>query len=620
MTERQHVKLPAGAAELISNAEAAVKDAPEHFIGRKDELRRYKRAIRDSVKPQPNHPSTPGITITAAPGAGKTSVITELTKQLREDDIAVALIHAQDLKTPQALATALKGQPPWNRKDWWERLGVNLAHGLSGAADISFQSTLNYAAVKVGLPPEVPDLGIAKGLAERWLAEPAPTIADTLQMLDIGSGKGAVIIVDEAQQVHDFAERSGAARDCIESVINALATPSQRNQKSIARSSIVLTGLSDTRRMVKATGSWGLNPHVLAPLPRADVQELIRHHVRLGAGGDAGLSAAAEREWIQPLTDQFGDWTRHAQAAAQAAQLVLETCGEAAVRGNGLYATGLLADRFRQDVYQNVMDAAEDDGVTKEIIDLVAHAFRRNQNRISNLDMTQLIRCAVKEGWHQILNEESAILITTNRLLRAGIMDRTAEIKQITESGFYYSPIPSLLRAITKERPEPNSDELRLIAAADLRTAPPPPHEPVFQPDWSKLNQAEAQISRLAAGNPELASWAKETTEASGSTSQGKDFEQTTEPATDSTSGIEAMDDHARPTTTSSDQPSSPNSTPANQPGDGILQRTDTSVDTDAQVNHAAVPTSHPPGASTSKPRRSLWQRLRDAWAALHDG
>lgn len=522
--------LPVGAARLIRHAKGRLKDEPVEFIGREDELARYEYAVRNAIAAdddkRPDGKTVSGgtgLTITAAPGAGKTTVVRRLAERLRKDNIAVALIHASKLESPATLAEALKGQPPWSRQDWWQRLGVDAAHGLSVATDAAVQGGIGYAALQAGLPPEAPDLGIAKNLAKAWLNTPNPVIESTLRMLDIASANGTVLIIDEAQLVHDIAAGSDIGHRCVTHVINALATPAGRFDAGVARTTIILTGLSDTRRMVKQTGSWGLEPEILPPLPSHHVRELIRRGIRRGCDGDAQRAAPAEREWIGPLAEEFGDWTRHAQAASYASELILRECGQGAIDGNGLYATALLAEKFRNSAYGNVIDTAEDDGVTREMIELVGHALHRNGNRISEAAMAELIKGGVNAGWQQLMNLEIAVLATTHRLLRSGIIDRTAEISTITPAGYYYGPIPSMNHAITRDRPELNDAERTILLGAGLSIELPNSGQKPFQPDWPKLHDTNAEIKRALAHNPRLASFRQSETQDTAPDDAGED-------------------------------------------------------------------------------------------------
>lgn len=495
MANTKNISLPPGALKLIQSKSQTLKDSPKHFIGREDELTRFKDLVQDTVAPQPGLTAPTGATIMAAPGAGKTSLIRELAKRLRAKGTAVASITPSDMGSPGALADALKRQPPWSTKEWRKQFGISAAVVTSDGVDRSVQFALNTGALLVGLPPLVPNFGVAKGIAQAWATAPEPGIDQTLLMLDLSSAEGSVLLVDEGQRIHDVGARSEAAKNCIDRIILSLATPDQRHDAGITRSTIIMAGLSDTQRMVRGTGSYGLMPHVLAPLPTEQVRELVTWFIRQGSDGDAELATMAEAAWRDQLCERYGDWTRHAQAGATAAMLILRAGKREAVQHpNGMMAVVALADRYRNEVYDAVKNTAEDDGVAAELAELIGHALRYNGNLIPERQFRMLIGKAVEARYHTDPSLPDAVNITINRLLRAGIIDRTNHIQRIAPPNCVYGPIPSLNRYLIATSGGLSSEAAELLTASGLKADGPDDDSEHFRPDWAKLSDTQTML------------------------------------------------------------------------------------------------------------------------------
>lgn len=495
--------IPPEVEAFIEHQDAELKDRPDKFIGRVDELRSLQEMVERNTERRYNPDGTeieggsrpPGRMYIAAPGAGKTSLMEELEERLRKQGFSVIQTKPEDISTPEKFAAIIGEQPPWSSRDGRRRVYQAIGAGLARMTDRLGGATLTGAALSSGVPLVIADLQMAQATMEKWQQGKALTTRETLQLLQHGSEKGCVLIVDEAQDIALYLDDKDK-KEHINSVIRNLGIPADRKALKIQRATIILAGLSNTPTIVDNVGSQGIEPKVVAPLDESAIREVMRYAIWTGAGRNTELARIAEARWLEPLLAEYGDWTRQAQAGAQAAKLLLQEHGERLIKEDwGWTAVRKLADRFRDGVYGGILSRAQgsqkDKGAPEQVIEATTRGLIRNGNRIEQDKMTKLVDRTLETIPEPERTTTDAERMADAqryiaRMVRTGVLDQTRYLPNTMERTpqAYFCPIPSLLR-YAEARPTMWLEPIqRALEHVELAAGDPTPIDKRFRPTW----------------------------------------------------------------------------------------------------------------------------------------
>lgn len=511
-------KIPDEVLAFIEHQEPELKDSPDHFVGRIDELDSLQWMIDQTMPKQPalalakekSGKKPPGRMYIAAPGAGKTSLMLEFTERLEEQGFSVIHTKPVGISTAEKFAEVIRKQPPWSSREGRQRVINALSAGLAKGVDRTTAAGITGTALVHGVPLAIADIEVAQTILAKWQEGQTPTTRETLQLLQLGKPRGCVLVVDEAQDIADYVPDKDK-REHIDSVIRHLGIPADRKELGIERATIILAGLSDTPTAVDNVGSQGILPQVVAPLNRSAVREVMRLAIQDGCGRNKKLARELKHRWLDALVDEYGDWTRQAQAGAQAATRLLQKYGTRLRDEDwGWAAVRLLGDRFREKVYGDILRRTHSAGTDREtpqqIIDATTRVLIRNGNRIEQHKLLEFLDAVLKRvplPGSERTDDERAELAARyiQRMLRTGVIDRTNHLphKADRKPHAYYSPIPSLLH-YTNEEPTSWDVEIREVAqASGLKFGEPTPRVERFRPQWP--------TSTPVAEEPDAAGW-----------------------------------------------------------------------------------------------------------------
>lgn len=498
--EAGSASLPPEVKQFIIGAEPRFKDEPEpdQFCGREARLSAMMRIITKTLENKTGIGTYAGQQLIAAPGVGKTSVIAELERRLKEAKISCIRARPEDILTPEAFNSRILDENPWRRVARLKELGGTIAEILKKPADQAANWTLKAALVHCGLPPTLAKIPVFETVVNKWLQEREPTTRDVLKLLQHGAKNGCVLIIDEAQDMNQYLED----KDCkvhMHLVIESLGIPNSRKSRNVGKSTIVLAGLSDTPCVVERIGSQGIEPTVLRPLPRHDVREMVRKSIELGAGGKRTVAEKAVSIWGDRITAEYGDWTRRAKAGALAVQDLLEEFnGRVIAEAWGDAAINRLGEKYKSDMYDSIRERSKDDGSDRGVgiatIDLVTYALLCNGNRIAQQTLRRLVNNSVAtlEDPERFAGKANADKRATEahrivqRLLHTGLLDRTDHLPEAEDKRLqsYYSPIPSLLDYNESMITTPRERMDPLLEAEHLEHGQYTPRTERFQPTW----------------------------------------------------------------------------------------------------------------------------------------
>lgn len=497
--------LPPEVRAFIQSQDPELKDDPNHFVGRIGELDRLQRIVQRTMKAgkckKPKR-APAGQIIFAAPGAGKTSLMTELTKRLQKLRMSVIEVKPNDITTPERFSAAIRRHKPWSRRKKLMDFAEGLARGLASGTDDVAKAAINTAFKTHGVPLEVDDLEVLQTAVNHWLANETPDTESVLKLLQHGRKGGCVLIIDEAQDMREHLN-NGDYKAHMHLIIEYLGIPKSRRRLGIGQATVILAGLSDTPTVVEGVGSQGLKPKVLPPLPPADVREVINLAINDGAGKNADLATKAQRMWTEPIAQRYGDWTRHTQAGAQAIELLLEKYGEQMLTAPWRWtAIMTLGDLYRNEVYDSILRrtraAGHTKGVSNELIDAVTLTLVYNGNRVEQRQLHRVISGTIKALTPEDADgTDSGVRALTSdtiqRMLRSGLLDRTDELPEAADRhpAAYYCPIPSLLDHTTLDQSPWHTDIMAILDEHKLHHTSPTSPDQRFRPLWGEWDDDE---------------------------------------------------------------------------------------------------------------------------------
>lgn len=325
------------------------------------------------------------------------------------------------------------------------------------------------------------EMNLIEGVLKKLDRNEAPTVEESLKLLNHTSVSGSVLIVDETQSLIDY-RKGTPAGDCAANIIRTLANAGPRSDAGVPRVTIMMFGTGDTREVVRDLGSYDPVDERLAALPQNSVETLMREHIRIGAGSDSGLSLRANDLWVKPLVDEFGDWTRHAAGAARSCEAMLEKFKwEAVDESWGWPALLRLADRTRNRVYERMHEDADGNGVKAPIPDTVLQALvRQPDGKLGKQKFAKLMRTTIDrvygkgtatQRWGDTKHTFETMM--TRGLRRAGLIDDVLTVAG-EATGFIHAPVPSTLAFATAYPPDDMQEVLEHVQAAGIPVEPVP--------------------------------------------------------------------------------------------------------------------------------------------------
>lgn len=309
---------------------SSAKGLDRIFVGREPELallmQRHSRAPESIDRAMPADEASFITVVTNAPGVGKSALL----EKMEEEHVAGGghnlRLAASDLRDKDTLREALLESEPAQQaamlRDAKMLKRLTKALEITGDAETGFASTVFEWVVKAGerLGRNVPEKPGTEAHARmvRILAERTPNL-DAMGMLRV-MGQGAngrlLIVVDEAQELGEMTDGQTAK------LLHQLGDPSERTTLGLQSGGVLLAGLPDAiQRLRELHKSRAFNLH-LTPLPSEDVRELLEQAFRQGDPKGV-LRDGQVQEMARALTDDFGQWTHHAHAAAFAAAWVV---------------------------------------------------------------------------------------------------------------------------------------------------------------------------------------------------------------------------------------------------------------------------------------------------------
>lgn len=459
----------------------AVRDVVHSVYGRNDEVERLAGYVERSANEADPGNALPGITVMAAPGAGKTVLVGHLQEELRAKGIGVVEATPEQLTSPEGFKEAILEAEPWRRRENITKALKTVRDVLARVGDTTANTTATLTFGSQGMVVPYLELNIIEGILQKLDRNETPTVRETLKLLNHSATKGSVVVVDEAQSLIDYAKGTPQG-ECAANIIRTLANVKPRTKAGIPKVTIMMFGTGDTRDVVGDLGSYDPVDERLRPLNREMVEHVIRDHVRLGAQGDRGLFIRACDLWVTPLVNEYSDWTRHAAGAARSCEAMLKEYNWQAVDEDwGWPALLRLADRTRNRVYERMGEDADRNGVNPTLQHTVLQALiRQPEGRLAKEMLHDLVRSTIDRIYGAGTaakpygnTKHSMETMMVRGLRRAGMID---DVLTATgeATGYVHAPVPST-RAFAGAYPPANLDEvLEHIREVGLPTDTPP--------------------------------------------------------------------------------------------------------------------------------------------------
>lgn len=331
----------------------------------------------------------------------------------------------------------------------------------------------------VGVAPEV-QVHAAANAYNGWKERQTVSVTDCLQTLGFLFPNGVAIIVDEAQTLEDYLDHENPRESTAAQIVQGLATPDGRDAADVENATVIFAGLGDAVDVIGALGSYGLEHIQLEPMGEERVAELIMTSVKeLGKEMSDQESKAFESTWLPALVMEYGEWTRHAAGAAQAAKTVLEvTSGSGITDPKSWAATVRLADGVREGVYEYVRGQARKHGVPIEVSDTLAIALAANGNALTEQQTHEIIATVQEDIQNRMQGKATADLGTLSSgsvikgCKRAGLLEAATGQTRGVPKDMMFCPVPSLIRDIVQDHSTKNKQIGKWLKECQLKTEP----------------------------------------------------------------------------------------------------------------------------------------------------
>lgn len=476
---RTQVELsPAELAELLEQCPAEVRDQvaeesaelrghPAQVLGRDSQLNKIERQLRKVAHGPKQRGSTKAQAVVDAPGAGKSTMLRELRKRLEATNVNVITMTASQIGDPERFSRRLREVPPWDRKDYRDRIAQALTTGGDKVLDQLISTLLSLGANQVvraiqairGL--EAPDIEPIHATLQAWREGRTPSIADMMRTLQNTNDQGTVIIIDEAQELAGY-EKGDPRRENAAEIMRMMNDPDNRADRKVWNVTMLLAGMQDTPVAIQGLTTIEPETTELGPVDPTTVRAMIASGIERAQATD-GTKTMAKAQWIEPLAQRYGDWTRHAQCAAEAARIVLTAGGDRAIHEPWGWALVLAkADEERLGLYREIERRATRHDIPGGLRTTTMLALQQHDGRLPEEDLTKLV-----EHWLQ-QHKPEADHATISKLAKQRIhaMQRTGMIGR--RKNKYIAPIPSLMDHMTRETPEQLARAQATIDSAGL--------------------------------------------------------------------------------------------------------------------------------------------------------
>lgn len=447
-----------------------LRGEPEKVLGRSAEVNKIKKAVLKVTKAPKGKRTVKATALSGPPGAGKTTVLWEVKRQLEEENVKVIEMEATLITSPETFSDKVKTVDPWNREDTWKRIRDAAITGTATAGDEFISMWTTFGLKRLTSEIGEADLGPMRAALQAWRDGNTPNMSAVLKLLQNSSEKGVVIIIDEAQELVQY-EKGSTRYENAATVLKQLNDPTVRAQNHLWNVTLIVAGMQDTPEIVGGLSTVRPEEIPLGPVSESIVREMIKSGIQAAPISEADQARAIE-QWTDSLVQRYGDWTRHAQCAREAARVVLTHGGAKAL--DEPWGTALLihtADAYRRDLCEEIISRAGLNGVNEQLQTTVMDALARNGGAIAANKMEELVARHVAAGTGQpgINLLDKTIKDERNHAIRN--MKRAGQIS--LRDGRYISPIPSLVNHMTTERKATLEETLPVIAATGLSTADP---------------------------------------------------------------------------------------------------------------------------------------------------
>lgn len=460
--------------DAIAADNANLRGSAPKLLGRDLMVTKIQNRVTEVTNAKEGEQTLKATALAAPPGAGKTAIIDALEEQLRKDGVNVIQLKADDLISPAAFSAAMRRSPPWNRKDFWRRLGKATVTGVAVTVDdiIGLLTTLGLKFILKGIGDA--DAGPIQAALEAWRDHRIPDMNDVLILMRAASKKGVAILIDEAQELVQY-EKGTPEHTSVSSVLKLINDPSVRTKNRLWNVTFVAAGMQDTAAIIHRFTTVPPEPLPLEPVDAVTARAMIEERIQASQadGVKAADRTAAIAAWAEPLTERYGDWTRHARCAGEAARIVLKHAKARALTES--WGVPLLidtADGFRTVLYTEIIDRANQNQVKLSTQFTVIEALARNERNLSEDALDTLVSVCLKhlakEKGEQLGGKELAEDTERNvrNMKRSGLIN--------LKDGQYVAPIPSMIQFMTENRQVELERILPRIEEAGLQTAEPP--------------------------------------------------------------------------------------------------------------------------------------------------
>lgn len=469
---------PATVQELLRSEPEAGKGPPAELIGRKGDLKVIEQLVDKTISTD-NPKRPPALTIRAAHGAGKTSLIRRAQDDIRKKGIDAVELSAAAFTSQQCLSEAVKEVPPWSVIGKDDSTLKGLTDSTANILD-----AIGNAFLTLGLQRDIPDLppvhltAVRAGLAA-WRAGQPPSVPESLSMLAGPAANGMIVFVDEAQRLGDYAGPN-PKESFVADVVGRLADPALRVQHKLPHTNLILSGLNDLKPIAESLGTYRMNHHRLPSLDEAEVRELITKTID-NVDAEDQVKAQAKARWTEMLIQKYGAWTHHAHSAATAAEELLAADGEGMLTEPwGEPALHYLTQRYRNTLYGVISENGTKYGLSDDIINTVVQGLRSQSAGIPLKNMRKLIGLITNREWGELEGpvqtaEEFKKMKANNEngLLRSGILELIPMAETGSGQTEFRLGIPSLANFLG-EMPVPNMEQIHAdLAAAGIGTHGP---------------------------------------------------------------------------------------------------------------------------------------------------
>lgn len=145
---------PEAVRTFVETEKIPVRDVVENVYGRNSEVERLAGYVQRTANEKRPGKALPGITVMAAPGAGKTVLVRHLQKELQQRGIGVVQITPEQLTSADGLKNAILATDPWQKQENRNKALKKLGSMTAKVGDVAANTTvtLTYGALGMVVP------------------------------------------------------------------------------------------------------------------------------------------------------------------------------------------------------------------------------------------------------------------------------------------------------------------------------------------------------------------------------------------------------------------------------------------------------------------------------------